>query len=259
VYSNIRYEIQGAIASITVARPAALNALDQATIGELHAAFQAAKEDRTVRGVILTGDGGRAFVAGADINELASISSVQADRFTAAGQALTTYIETLGKPVVAAIDGFALGGGCELAMACTVRVATPTSVFGQPEVKLGVIPGFGGTQRLPALVGTGRALQMILTGDPIGAEEAWRIGLVNELVEAGTLLSHCTDLLGRMVANAPLATRLATDAVLHGRDVPLGAGLRMEGALFAVCVASSDKAEGTAAFLARRKPVFTGA
>jgi enoyl-CoA hydratase len=255
---NVLYEVRGHVAYVTVRRPKAMNALNAATIAELKLVFQDAAEQPEVKGIILTGDGERAFVAGADINELAQISAIEGERFTRSGQALMDFIETCGKPVVAAVNGVALGGGCELAMACTLRIAVKEAIFGQPEVKLGVIPGFGGTQRLPRLVGKGRALQLILTGDPIDAAEAWRIGLVNELVDREKLIGRAEAILSRIAANAPVATRLSMAAVNSGLNVSLQAGLVIESAYFAVCASSADKGEGTAAFLGKRPAAFTG-
>src|SRR3984893_15144917 len=189
-FENITYEVKGSIAYITMNRPKVMNALNRKTIEELNAAFHAAKDDATVKGVILTGVGEMAFIAGADIAELSTIDGEKAGEFSAKGQETLSFVETLGKPVIAAVNGFALGGGCETAMACTIRIAAENAKFGQPEVKLGVIPGGGGTQRLPRLVGKGRALQLILSGEIITAQEAYRIGLVNEVVPATDLISR---------------------------------------------------------------------
>src|SRR6266487_5443138 len=187
---NVSYEKKDAIAYVTVNRPKVLNALNAKTIRELRTAFEDARDDGSVRGVILAGAGGKAFVAGADITEVARVTAVEAADMTNNGQGLTNLIENLGKPVIAAVNGFALGGGCELAMACTIRLAVETAKFGQPEVKLGIMPGYGGTQRLPRLVGKGRALQFILSGEMINAQEAYRIGLVNEVVPAAELITR---------------------------------------------------------------------
>jgi enoyl-CoA hydratase len=255
---NVLYEKHGAIAHVTVNRPKVLNALDARTLQDLRAAFEDARGDAAVRGVILTGAGGKAFVAGADIGELARVSAVEAAEMTNNGQAITNLIENLGKPVVAAVNGFALGGGCELAMACTIRLATATAKFGQPEVKLGVIPGYGGTQRLPRLVGRGRALQLILAGDLIGAEEAYRIGLVNEIVPADQLLARAEAILRQIIGNAPLAVKFALDAVNKGLETSQAEGLVIESSFFAICAATDDKREGTSAFLEKRAPTFAG-
>jgi enoyl-CoA hydratase len=248
-YDNLLYRTAGNITYISLNRPAVLNALNQATLTELLAAFDAAAADDAVQGVILSGEG-KAFAAGADIGELAAIGAVDAQRFTRQGQYVFDRIERLGKPVI--------GGGCELAMACTLRIASERAAFGQPEVRLGVLPGFGGTQRLPRLVGAGRALQIILTAATIDAQEACRIGLVNEVVAADGLVARAEAILRQIGANAPLAVRLATEAVLRGMDTALTDGLALESALFAVCAASDDKREGAAAFLAKRPPQFTG-
>jgi enoyl-CoA hydratase len=207
-FDCIVYEKKGSTAYITVNRPQAMNALNKATVAEITEAMTDARDDAGVHGVIVTG-AGRAFVAGADIGELAALDALAAERSTAVGQSLMSLIENLGKPVIAAINGFALGGGCELAMACTLRIASEQAKFGQPEVKLGVIPGFGGTQRLPRLVGKGMALQLILTGEIIDAQAALRSGLVNEVVPADALLSRAQQVLDAITANAPIATRLA--------------------------------------------------
>ncbi|REG52115.1 short chain enoyl-CoA hydratase [Paraburkholderia sp. BL6669N2] len=255
---NLLYEKKAGIAYVTLNRPKALNALSRATLDELRSVMEDARDDAAVRGVIVTGAGDKAFVAGADITEIASVSAIEAQAFTRSGQFTFDLIEHLGKPVIAAVNGFALGGGCELAMACTLRLATVHAKFGQPEVKLGVIPGFGGTQRLPRLVGKGRALQLILTADTIDAAEAHRIGLVNEIVEADQLVARAEAILNRIAANAPIATRLTLEAVNYGLDMTLAQGLVLESGLFAVCASTADKREGTAAFIGKRAPNFTG-
>src|SRR3954463_2209135 len=200
--TNVSYAKKGAIAYITLNRPKVLNALNKATWEDLKAAFEDARDDAAVRGVILTGAGDKAFIAGADISELAQISAVEAEKSSTFGQAVLDLIENLGKPVIAAVNGFALGGGCETAMACTIRIASETAKFGQPEVKLGILPGGGGTQRLPRLGGQGRALQLILTGDTINAQEAYRIGLVNEVVPAAELIPRAEKVLHQIFTNA---------------------------------------------------------
>jgi enoyl-CoA hydratase len=257
-FTNLIYEKKSRIAYVTLNRPTALNALNRAMLRELRAAMEDAQADPEVRGLIVSGGSGKAFVAGADITEIAPISAVEAAEFTRYGQAVFELIETLGKPVIAAINGFALGGGCELAMACTLRLATLAAQFGQPEVKLGVTPGFGGTQRLPRLIGRARALQMILTGDPIDCTEAHRIGLVNEIVPAEELIPRAEAILHRILRNAPLAVRFSLQAVDQGLNASLREGTAIESALFSVCAASADKQEGTAAFLEKRPPNFTG-
>ena len=257
-FYNISVEKQAGLACLTVDRPKALNALNKATLEEIGAALEDIRDDAGISGLIVTGAGGKAFIAGADITEIASISAVEACAFTRRGQAVFDLLENLGKPSIAAVNGFALGGGCELAMACTLRLATESARFGQPEVRLGVTPGFGGTQRLPRLVGKGRALQMILTGEPIDAREAWRIGLVNEIVAAENLLERAAAILRTIAANAPLAVRFSIEAVNRGLQTGQAEGQVIESALFAVCAASDDKKEGTAAFMGKRQAQFTG-
>ena len=255
---NVLYEKKGPIASVTLNRPKVLNALNKATITELIEVFEDAREDAALRGVILTGAGDRAFAAGADIGEMANDTPGEAEEKTRHGQRLTKIIENLGKPVIAAVNGFALGGGCELAMACTIRLAVETAKFGQPEVTIGIIPGFGGTQRLPRLVGKGRALQLILTGGMIDAHEAHRIGLVNEIVPSANLIARAEAILNKINANAPVAVKLAIDAANRGLDVNLAEGLNIEASLFAQCFATEDRKEGTTAFREKRKPKFQG-
>src|SRR5713226_876626 len=255
---TILYAKKGAIAYVTLNRPKVLNALNKRTWEDLKAAFEDAQDDAAVRGVILTGAGDKAFIAGADINELAQISAVEAEKSSTFGQALTDLIENLGKPVIAAVNGFALGGGCELAMACTIRVAAESAKFGQPEVKLGVMPGYGGTQRMPRLVGRGRALKLILSGDIIDAAEAYRIGLVDELVPASQVIEHAETVLKKIIANAPLSVKYALEAVNKGLETSVAEGLLIEASLFAVCASTDDKKEGTSAFLEKRAPKFQG-
>jgi len=257
-FENITYEARGSIGYITLNRPNVMNALNGRTVEELDAAFHAAKEDATVKGIILTGAGEKAFIAGADIAELSAIDGEKAGEFSQKGQEVLLFIETLGKPVVAAVNGFALGGGCETAMACTIRIAAENAKFGQPEVKLGVIPGYGGTQRLPRLVGKGRALQLILTGDLIDAHEAHRIGLVNEVVPAADLLSRCEAILKQINANAPIAIGYSIEAVNKGIDADLASGLKLEAKYFGLAADTEDKKEGTAAFVQKRVPQFQG-
>ena len=256
--ANVLYEKKDAVAYVTLNRPTVLNALNKATMGELKAVFEDARDDPAVRGVILTGAGDKAFAAGADISELANETPLEAEQKTRDGQAVTLLIENLGKPVVAAVNGFALGGGCELAMACTIRLAVETAKFGQPEVKIGIIPGYGGTQRLPRLIGKGRALQIILSGEMIGADEAHRIGLVNEVVPAPILIMRAEDILKRINANAPQAVKFAIEAANKGSDMSIGEGLALEASLLAICAATSDLKEGAAAFLEKRAPKFQG-
>ena len=257
-FDNISVKKEDMIALLTVNRPSALNALNKATLAEMGAALEDIRDDARISGLIVAGAGDKAFVAGADITEIAAISAVEASAFTRRGQSVFDLLENLGKPSVAAVNGFALGGGCELAMACTLRLATMSARFGQPEVKLGVTPGFGGTQRLPRLVGKGRALQMILTGEPIDAQEAYRIGLVNEIVEREKLLERAAQILRKIAANAPLAVRFSIEAVNRGLQTSQDQGLAIESALFALCTASEDKQEGTAAFIGKRQAQFSG-
>ena len=256
-YEFLTLAVADRIATLTVNRPDKLNALNDAVIAELGRAIDELRERDDVAGIVLTG-AGRAFVAGADIAELAAGSPVETQALAARGQAVFRRFETSPKPVVAAVNGFALGGGCELAMACHVRIAAEGAKFGQPEVKLGICPGYGGTQRLPRLVGKGRALQLLLTGDMIDATEAHRIGLVNEVVPTGEAVAAATALLGRMLANAPLALAGTIEAVDRGLDAPLGAALALEAAQFGVLAATADMAEGTRAFLEKRAPRFAG-
>ena len=255
---NVLYEKKDGIAYVTLNRPKVLNALNKATWEDLRAAFEDARDDAAVRGIILTGAGDKAFIAGADITELATVSAVQAEASSRTGQEVLNLVENLGKPVIAAINGFALGGGCETAMACTIRLATETARFGQPEVKLGVIPGGGGTQRLPRLVGKGRALQLILTGGMIDAQEAYRIGLVNEVVPAANLISRAEGILKEIFANAPLAVKYSLEAVNKGMDTSQSEGLSLEASFFGLCAGTDDKKEGTEAFLQKRRAQFQG-
>ena len=257
-FKSILYERRASTALVALNRPQVMNALSHETLGELQSAFEAACLDPQVKGVILTGAGDRAFIAGADIGELAQATAIDAERQTRAGQALFNLIENLGKPVIAAINGIALGGGCEAALACTIRLAVPAAKFGQPEIKLGLIPGFGGTQRLPRLVGKGVALQLILTGETISAQEALRIGLINEIVQPEALIERAEAILALIGANAPLAVGFALEAVNRGMECALPEGLALEGALFSLCASTEDKTEGTAAFLEKRRPNFQG-
>src|SRR5262247_810351 len=255
---NVLYEKKNSIAYVTVNRPKVLNALNNATWHDLRGAFEDARDDTTVRGVILTGAGDKAFIAGADISELATVTAVKAEESSSYGQDVLNLVENLGKPVIAAINGFALGGGCETAMACTIRLATEHSKFGQPEVKLGVLPGGGGTQRLPRLVGKGRALQLILSGAMISAQEAWRIGLVNEVVPAADLIPRAEAILKEIAANAPIAVKYALEATNKGLDTSQSEGLALEASYFGLCAGTEDKKEGTSAFLEKRAPQFHG-
>src|SRR5437762_7924594 len=255
---NVLYEKKGAIAYVTLNRPKVLNALNKATIAELNEVFKDAHEDAAVRGVILTGAGDKAFAAGADIGEMANDTPGEAEDKTRHGQRLTKVIENLGKPVIAAVNGFALGGGCELAMACTIRLAVETAKFGQPEVTIGIIPGYGGTQRLPRLVGKGRALQLILSADMIDAQEAYRIGLVNKVVPADQLLAEADKLLRGILSMGPLAVRLSMEAVGEGLEMTLEEGLLLEANHFGLLAATQDMKEGLTAFLEKRPAKFAG-
>ena len=257
-FQNIKFEKKNHIAYVTIDRPKVLNALNMATMQELKQAFASIKDDADVRVVIVTGAGEKAFVAGADIGELSQHTPVSAKEYTHQGQAIIDSIENLGKPVIACINGFALGGGCELAMACTMRLASDNAKLGQPEVKLGLIPGYGGTQRLPRLVGKGLAMQQILTGEMISAQEAHRIGLVNEVVAAAELMPRAEAIAAKIIANSPLAIQYAMEAVNHGYDMPLADGLFLEATLFGVCCSTEDKNEGTKAFLEKRPAQFKG-
>ncbi|MCP3728458.1 enoyl-CoA hydratase-related protein [Paraburkholderia sp. CNPSo 3272] len=256
--ANVLYEKRNRIAYVTVNRPKVLNALSTQTWKDLRTAFEDAREDTVVRGVILTGAGDKAFIAGADIIELAHASAIEAEQSSRFGQAVLDLIENLGKPVVAAINGFALGGGCETAMACTLRIAVEHAKLGQPEVKLGLLPGGGGTQRLPRLVGKGRALQLILSAELISAQEAWRIGLVNEVVPAADLIGRAEAILKTIASNAPVAVRLSLEAVNKGLDADQSEGLALEASYFGLCAGTEDKKEGTSAFLEKRAPQFAG-
>ena len=255
---NVLYEKRGGIAYVTLNRPKVLNALNTPTWKDLRTAFEDARDDTAVRGVIFTGAGDKAFIAGADIGELAHLSAFDAERSSRFGQEVLDLIENLGKPVVAAVNGFALGGGCETAMACTIRIAVDSARFGQPEVKLGLVPGGGGTQRLPRLVGKGRALQLILSGEMISAQEAYRIGLVNEIVPAADLITRAETILKKIGANAPIAVKFALEATNKGMETSQGEGLLLEASYFGLCAATEDKKEGTSAFLEKRAPQFHG-
>src|SRR6476660_2164629 len=255
---NVKLEKKHAIAYVTIDRPKVLNALNMATMQELWQVFSDLRDDKQIRVVILTGGGEKAFVAGADINELAKNDPVEAKAYTHKGQATLDLIENLGKPVIGCINGFALGGGCEIAMACTMRLASENAKLGQPEVKLGIIPGYGGTQRLPRLVGTGLAMQMLLTGEMITAQEAHRIGLVNEVTAPADLIPRAEAIAQKIIANGPLAVQYAMEAVNKGMEMTLAEGLFLEATLFGVCCATEDKKEGTTAFLEKRAAQFKG-
>jgi len=256
--ANVVYAKKGPIAYITVNRPKVLNALNRATWADLRTAFEDARDDAVVRGVIVTGAGNKAFIAGADISELAQATALEAEQSSRFGQEVLDLIENLGKPVIAAVNGFALGGGCETAMACTIRISVDTAKFGQPEVTLGLVPGGGGTQRLPRLVGKGRALQLILSGEMIGAQEAHRIGLVNEIVSAADLIGRAEAILTKIGSNAPIAVKFALEAANKGLETNQSEGLLLEASYFGLCAATEDKKEGTSAFLEKRAARFQG-
>ncbi len=257
-FQHIQFEVSAGVALITINRPEKLNALSRGVIEELAEAAERMAGEPEIRGAILTGAGEKAFVAGADINELAAVSPLEARTYALRGQQVFRKLETLGKPVVAAVNGYALGGGLELAMACTVRFAAENAKLGQPEVKLGLCPGYGATQRLPRLVGSGRALELLLAGEPVSAAEAWRIGLVNAVVPQPELLNYCRAWLAKVLANAPVAVSMVLEAVDIGLNAGLEEGLRFEAAAFGVCAASEDRREGTRAFLEKRRAVFAG-
>ena len=257
-FENLLLERDGAVAIVTLDRPKVLNALNNQTLAELSACMATLKADESVRAIILTGAGEKSFVAGADINELATQSPVEGQAHARRGQLIFDAIEQLGKPVIAAINGFALGGGCELAMACTIRLAADTARFGQPEINLGLIPGYAGSQRLPRLVGKGIAMEILLTGDMVSAPRAYEIGLVNRVVPAAELMTEATKLAQALAAKAPIAVRFIIEAVNQGLESPFAAGEYLETALFGTIASSEDMREGTKAFLEKRKPVWQG-
>jgi enoyl-CoA hydratase len=257
-FDNLLIEREGATAIVTINRPKVLNALDTQTLDELGRAVLDLKQDESVRVVIITGGGGKAFVAGADINELARQTPASGREHALAGQHVLDLVENLGKPVIAAINGYALGGGCELAMACTLRLAADTAKIGQPEIALGLIPGYGGTQRLTRLVGTGKAMEMILTGAPVAAAEAQRIGLVNRVVPAADLMGEARALAAELARNAPIAMRYIISAVIKGVEIPFAEACQYEATLFGLVASTEDMREGTSAFLEKRKAEFRG-
>ena len=255
---NVLLERDAGVATITINRPKVLNALNAQTLDELRRVLLALERDEAVRVVIITGAGEKSFIAGADINELALQTPTGGREHARAGQQILDRIENLGKPVIAAINGFALGGGCELAMACTIRVAADTARLGQPEINLGIIPGYAGTQRLARLVGRGRALELLLTGDHVTAPEAHRLGLVNRVVPAADLMTEVRALAASLAAKAPVAVRYIIDAVNKGLDMGFADAQVFEATLFGLVSSTDDMREGTRAFLEKRKPQFTG-
>jgi len=257
-YENILYEKKDGIAYITFNRPKVLNALNRQTIEELRSALLDAREDSKVRVLILTGAGEKSFVAGADISELAKQTPVDGKEFSLYGQSVMHLLETMGKPSICAINGFALGGGCELAMCCSIRLASKTAKLGQPEVKLGILPGYGGSQRLTRLCGKGVAHELCLTGEMISAEEAQRIGLVNHVCEPAELMPAAEAMAKKIIANAPLAVRYCMEAIERGAEMPQEEGLYLEATLFGLCCATEDMREGTRAFLEKRTAQFQG-
>jgi len=258
MFENLLLAREGAVALVTVNRPQVLNALDTPTLDELRRALLELQADASVRAVILTGSGEKAFVAGADIRELSALAPADAREHASRGQAVLDAIESLGKPVIAAVNGFALGGGCELAMGCTLRIAAAHARFGQPEVNLGLMPGFAGTVRLPRLVGKGVALDLLLTGRQIPADEALRIGLVNRVVPGAERMTAARAFAEEIAAKAPIAVRYILESVVRGLDVPVDQAQALEASLFGIVASTADMKEGTRAFLEKRKPTFTG-
>jgi enoyl-CoA hydratase len=257
-YENLLYEKKDGIAFITFNRPKVLNALNRKTIEELHQVLLDARDDAAVRVLILTGSGEKAFVAGADINELAQQTPVNGKEFSLYGQSVFHLLEMIGKPSICAINGFALGGGCELALSCSIRLASKSAKLGQPEVKLGILPGYGGSQRLARLCGKGVAHEICLTGEMITAEEAQRIGLVNHVYEPAELLPAAESMAKKIIEKAPLAVKYCMEAIERGVEMPQEEGLFLEATLFGVCCATEDMREGTKAFLEKRAPKFQG-
>lgn len=258
MFENLMLAREAAVAVLTINRPQVLNALDIATLDELRRAILDLTHDDSVRAVVVTGAGEKAFAAGADIRELAAQRPTESRDHARRGQHVFDLVESMGKPVIAAINGFALGGGCELAMACTLRIAADTARFGQPEINLGLIPGFAGTQRLARLVGKGTALELLLTGRQVTAEEALRIGLVNRVVPAALLMEEARALAAELAAKPAVAARCIIEAVNRGLESPLDQAQFLEAALFGLTASTDDRREGTAAFLEKRKPVFKG-
>jgi enoyl-CoA hydratase len=257
-FENLLVDRDGPVAVVTINRPRVLNALNSATLDELRRVALELKQDDGVRAIVVTGAGEKAFVAGADINELAVLSPAAGREHALAGQHVFDLIENLGKPVIAAINGFALGGGCELALACTIRIASDTAKLGQPEINLGIIPGYGGSQRLPRLIGRGPALELLLTGDQISAADAYRLGLVNRVVTPANLMGEARKLAQTLASKAPIAMRYIIDAVNNGLQMGFREAEIAEATLFGLVSATEDMREGTQAFLEKRKPEFKG-
>lgn len=255
-YKNLLFELKEKTAVITVNRPDKLNALNSQTMDELKDVFKSVKNDENVRAVVITGAGEKAFIAGADISELNKLDMISGKNFAEKGQEIFSLIENLTKPVIAAVNGFALGGGCELALSCHIRLASDNAKFGQPEVNLGIIPGYGGTQRLTRLINSGRAMEYILTGDMISADEAYRTGLVNHVYPQQELLSKAVELGNKIAGKAKDAVRYSIEAVNAANELSLKEGLLLEAGLFALCCGTDDFKEGTSAFLEKRKPEF---
>ncbi len=257
-FENILVEREGAVAFVTVNRPKVLNALNRRTLEELARAFDELRDTADVRGVIVTGSGEKAFVAGADINELAQMKALEAKQLAYFGQQVFARLEKMGKPTIAMINGFALGGGCELALACTLRSAANTAKLGLPEVGLGIIPGYGGTQRLARIAGPGVAREWVLTGEMVGAEEAWRVGVINRLFAPEALREGTLKLMGSILSKSPVAVRLALETIGRGLNMSQQEGEIIETDMFGLASTTQDMREGMSAFLEKRKPTFPG-
>jgi enoyl-CoA hydratase len=255
---NLIISTEDKIATVTINRPKALNALNKDTLMEMQTCLTAIAKDDAIRVVIITGAGEKAFVAGADISQMQPLNPLAGKEFGRLGHSVMQLVETLPQPVIAAVNGFALGGGCELAISCDMRIASENARFGQPEVKLGIIPGFGGTQRLPRLIGKGLATELIYSGEMIDAQEACRIGLVNRVVALDKLLPECRSLAGKIAAQGPLAVRYCKEAIINGMEMDLMRSCAYEAELFAVCFSGDEQKEGMAAFLEKRAPQFKG-